>query len=142
MDAATWHTSTDPIPMLSFVRPRTPWPQRRLFVVAAWNLVRHQLTRVSQIQLDLLESSSADTFDAVRQHVYDMADALEECGCTAAGALGHLRADGPHVRECWVLDAVLLLPHPDTSSPPTNESRSLSGTQVATCTTMPNQSGL
>jgi hypothetical protein len=35
-----------------------------------------------------------------------LADALEEGGCTDASALGHLRADGPHVRGCWVLDAV------------------------------------
>jgi hypothetical protein len=211
MDAATWLTSTDPISLLSFVRPRTPWPQRRLFVVAAWNLVRHHLTSASRVNLEFLESSEAETFNAVRQHVYDigcsecertleepwtaedaeiyavllataavgdddtgeadewwrievqlsgdalhawtriagvlcslarcvfafgqpaidadrlpatviriahaahedaavmpvLADALEECGCGDAGALGHLRADGPHARGCWVLDKVL-----------------------------------
>jgi hypothetical protein len=34
-------------------------------------------------------------------------DALEESGCTDAGLLGHLRGPGPHVRGCFVLDALL-----------------------------------
>jgi hypothetical protein len=36
-----------------------------------------------------------------------LADALEDAGCTEAELLGHLRSDGPHVRGCWALDAVL-----------------------------------
>jgi hypothetical protein len=36
-----------------------------------------------------------------------LADALEEAGCTGAGLLGHLRGPGPHVRGCWVVDAIL-----------------------------------
>lgn len=37
----------------------------------------------------------------------DLADALEGAGCHDAEILGHCRGKGPHVRGCWVLDALL-----------------------------------
>ena len=36
-----------------------------------------------------------------------LAAALEEAGCADAELLAHLRSEGPHVRGCWALDAVL-----------------------------------
>lgn len=36
-----------------------------------------------------------------------LADALEETGCRESGILGHCRSPGPHVRGCWVVDALL-----------------------------------
>src|SRR5262249_8421021 len=36
-----------------------------------------------------------------------LADALEEAGCTDTEILGHLRGEGPHVRGCFSVDAVL-----------------------------------
>jgi hypothetical protein len=36
-----------------------------------------------------------------------LADALEAAGCTDAAVLGHLRAPGPHVRGCHVVDIIL-----------------------------------
>lgn len=36
-----------------------------------------------------------------------LADALEEAGCDNADILTHCRGDGPHVRECWVVDLLL-----------------------------------
>lgn len=45
------------------------------------------------------------SLDPVRLAV--LADALEEAGCTDEAALAHLRSGGPHVRGCFVLDAVL-----------------------------------
>jgi hypothetical protein len=36
-----------------------------------------------------------------------LADALEEAGRTNVEVLGHLRGPGPHVRGCFVLDAIL-----------------------------------
>jgi hypothetical protein len=36
-----------------------------------------------------------------------LADALDDAGCDDAQVLGHLRGGGPHVRGCWVVDAVL-----------------------------------
>jgi hypothetical protein len=36
-----------------------------------------------------------------------LADALEEAGCTDEAVLAHCRGPGPHVRGCWVVDAVL-----------------------------------
>jgi hypothetical protein len=37
----------------------------------------------------------------------ELADALEEAGCTNTDVLAHCRAPGPHVRGCWVVDLVL-----------------------------------
>ena len=37
----------------------------------------------------------------------ELADVLEEAGCTDAQLLGHLRSAGPHVRGCVAVDAVL-----------------------------------
>jgi hypothetical protein len=36
-----------------------------------------------------------------------LADALEEGGCTSPEILAHLRAPGPHVRGCWIVDLLL-----------------------------------
>jgi hypothetical protein len=36
-----------------------------------------------------------------------LADALEDAGCGSAEILGHLRAEGVHVRGCWAVDLVL-----------------------------------
>jgi hypothetical protein len=36
-----------------------------------------------------------------------LADALEDAGCADADILAHCREGGPHVRGCWVVDAVL-----------------------------------
>jgi hypothetical protein len=37
----------------------------------------------------------------------ELAAALEEAGCHDAAILSHCRQPGPHVRGCWVVDAVL-----------------------------------
>jgi hypothetical protein len=36
-----------------------------------------------------------------------LADALEDAGCADADLLSHCRSGGPHVRGCWVVDALL-----------------------------------
>jgi hypothetical protein len=36
-----------------------------------------------------------------------LADALEDAGCGEVEILGPLRSEGPHVRGCWVIDALL-----------------------------------
>jgi hypothetical protein len=36
-----------------------------------------------------------------------LADALEEAGCTNNAVIAHCRGPGPHVRGCWVVDALL-----------------------------------
>jgi hypothetical protein len=37
----------------------------------------------------------------------NLADALEDAGCTDAAILDHCRSPGPHVRGCWVVDLLL-----------------------------------
>jgi hypothetical protein len=36
-----------------------------------------------------------------------LADALTDAGCSADALIRHLRDEGPHVRGCWALDALL-----------------------------------
>lgn len=36
-----------------------------------------------------------------------LADALQDAGCADEQVLSHCRGEGPHVRGCWVVDAVL-----------------------------------
>jgi hypothetical protein len=59
---------------------------------------------------------NAGTVVKLAQTIYDerrftdlpiLADALEEAGCTNADILDHCRGPGPHVRGCWVVDAIL-----------------------------------
>ncbi len=47
----------------------------------------------------------AGTLDPDRLAI--LADALEDAGCASADILSHLRGPGPHVRGCWVIDALL-----------------------------------
>jgi hypothetical protein len=47
----------------------------------------------------------AGTLDTTRLAV--LSDALEEAGCTNPDILDHLRGPGPHVRGCFVVDALL-----------------------------------
>jgi hypothetical protein len=56
------------------------------------------------------------TVGEMATHIYDnrdfgampiLADALQEAGCEDAQILNHCRANRPHARGCWVLDAVL-----------------------------------
>ncbi|MCE9561301.1 MAG: hypothetical protein K8U57_04540 [Planctomycetes bacterium] len=56
------------------------------------------------------------TVVAIAQGMYDshdfsampiLADALQDAGCDNPDILTHCRGDGPHVRGCWVVDAVL-----------------------------------
>ncbi|VTU00166.1 Uncharacterized protein (Fragment) OS=uncultured bacterium PE=4 SV=1 [Gemmataceae bacterium] len=56
------------------------------------------------------------TVVALAQQMYDtrdfsampiLADALQDAGCDSDDVLTHCRGTGPHVRGCWVVDAVL-----------------------------------
>jgi hypothetical protein len=45
------------------------------------------------------------TFDVKR--VAELADALQDAGCSDETILSHLRGPGPHVRGCWPVDLIL-----------------------------------
>lgn len=57
-----------------------------------------------------------DSFDRVNI----LADGLEEAGCTNIDILDHLRAPGPHVRGCWVVDLLLGKCQPFRQTPSTD----------------------
>lgn len=40
-------------------------------------------------------------------HLAILADALQDAGCDNTDILDHCRGQGPHVRGCWVIDAIL-----------------------------------
>jgi hypothetical protein len=70
--------------------------------VLAWQ--DRTVVKVAQAACDerLLPSGSLD-----KDRLWVLADAVEEAGCDDPLILGHLRSDGPHVRGCFVLDALL-----------------------------------
>jgi hypothetical protein len=56
------------------------------------------------------------TIVKIAQTIYDerafdrlpiLADALQDSGCNHEDILDHCRSAGPHVRGCWVVDALL-----------------------------------
>ena len=77
-------------------------PFRPVTASPAWRTP--QVVALAQAAYDQRELPSG-TLDGARLAV--LADALEEAGCTDADILGHLRGPGPHVRGCWVVDALL-----------------------------------
>jgi hypothetical protein len=81
--------------------------------------------RPAAIEPDWL-SWEGGTVPRIARAIYDdrafdllpiLADALEDAGCTDAVILDHCRGPGPHVRGCWVLDALLGMP-PDRPKGP------------------------
>jgi hypothetical protein len=44
--------------------------------------------------------------DRLFDRLPEIADALEDCGCTSAAILDHLRQSRAHTRGCWALDLV------------------------------------
>jgi hypothetical protein len=59
---------------------------------------------------------NAGTVHHLAQHIYDerrfsdmniLADALLDAGCTSENLVSHCRTPKPHVRGCWVIDALL-----------------------------------
>lgn len=80
-------------------------PFRTVLVSSSW------LTWRNGLVVTLAQAAYANrqlpegTLDETRLSV--LADALEDAGCTDRAILDHLRASGPHVRGCWVLDLLL-----------------------------------
>jgi hypothetical protein len=56
---------------------------------------------------DVVELARSIYQDRAFDRLPILADALLDAGCADDAVLGHCRADGPHARGCWVLDAAL-----------------------------------
>src|SRR6266481_5311179 len=83
-------------------------------------LAKFQATRcaacVAQLHEERRRAAVPSSVQALALRIYDerafdrlpqLADALQTAGCHDAEVLGHLHSPGPHVRGCWVVDAVL-----------------------------------
>jgi len=80
----------------------SPLPFREVVLDLAWVTVTARSLAEAAYQERQLPGG---TLDPMRLAV--LADALEEAGCTDLEILGHLRGPGPHVRGCFVIDALL-----------------------------------
>jgi len=81
-----------------------PLPFRKVKIDPAWlawnNGTVKRLAEAAYAERAL----PAGTFDPDLLGV--LADALEDCGCTAPDLVTHLRGPGPHVRGCWAIDVL------------------------------------
>jgi hypothetical protein len=103
MTEADWLTATDPTPLLAFLRETGRLGERkaRLFACACRTPAVLSLAQAAYDHREL----PAGPLDPAR--LAELAGALEHAGCADAELLGHLRGDGPHVRGCWAVDAIL-----------------------------------
>jgi hypothetical protein len=80
-------------------------PFRPLHLDQAWlEWNNSTVVQIAQAAYDE-RSLPSGTLDNVRLAI--LADALEDAGCTNAQILEHCRTEDPHVRGCWVVDALL-----------------------------------
>jgi hypothetical protein len=79
-------------------RPSSPLPP----AVLAWN--DGTVPRIAQTIYDE-RRLPAGTLDTGRLAI--LADALLDSGCDDEELIAHCRSDGPHVRGCWAVDAIL-----------------------------------
>jgi hypothetical protein len=77
-------------------------PFRPVAISPAWQTP--QVMALAQAAYDQRELPSG-TLDTALLAI--LADALEEAGCDNADILAHCRQPGPHVRGCWLIDALL-----------------------------------
>jgi hypothetical protein len=78
-------------------------PFRPVVLDAAW-----RTSTVVSLAQAAYEERSLPSGHVDPDHLAVLADALEEAGCDNDDILSHLRGPGPHVRGCWVVDAILL----------------------------------
>jgi hypothetical protein len=82
---------TGPFPF----RVRWPWQRRGLNVPPEW------------LTSDVVLLARGMYAERALDRLPILADALQDVGCDNDEILSHCRADGPHVRGCWVVDLVL-----------------------------------
>jgi hypothetical protein len=67
----------------------------------------HVAIHPSWLTSDVLALATGLYYDRAFDRMPILADALQDAGCDNEYILGHCRGAGPHVRGCWVVDAVL-----------------------------------
>jgi hypothetical protein len=84
-----------------FGNPCRPWPPLPAAVLAWNDATVRQLAQAIYDEQRLPEGA----LDAARLAL--LADALLDAGCDDEALLAHCRSEGPHVRGCWAIDAIL-----------------------------------
>jgi hypothetical protein len=80
-------------------------PFRPVTIDPSWLMWREStVPRLAQAVYEDRDTRSGN-LDTTRLAI--LGDALEEAGCVDREILEHLRSAGPHVRGCWVVDAIL-----------------------------------
>ena len=94
------------------VRPlETPYPshqyQSRLLFEVFGNSLRHVEFDPRWQTSDVVGLARAIYDDRAFDSMPILADALMDAGCENDQIISHCRANGPHVRGCWVVDMIL-----------------------------------
>jgi hypothetical protein len=88
-------------------RHEVTWPGRWLIDCVFGNPFRPVVLNPAWLTPEVFALAQAIYDDRVFDRMSELADALEEAGCTSADMLAHCRAPGPHARGCWVVDQIL-----------------------------------
>lgn len=127
MTEAEWRAAADPMPMLAFLDGKASEEKLNLFYISVSErdafrkpeqaaLLREAFGpthfRPVAVEPEWLTSTVVALAEGIRAdrafyRLPILADALQDAGCDNADILDHCRSDGPHVRGCWVVDAVL-----------------------------------
>jgi hypothetical protein len=68
----------------------------------------HSTSTTSSVFPDIVRNLAKTIYESgAFDRLPQLADALEDDGCTDATILEHCRGPGPHVRGCWVVDLLL-----------------------------------
>jgi hypothetical protein len=82
---------------------RLAWLLRCIF----GNPFRPTTTDPAWLNSNLLDLAQTIYEERAFHRMPELADTLEEAGCHDTDILDHCRGPGPHVRGCWLIDAIL-----------------------------------
>ncbi|MDB5307350.1 MAG: hypothetical protein JWO38_1552 [Gemmataceae bacterium] len=99
-----------PVYLLHLFNPAASEPnpgQADVLRCVAGNPFRRVRVRRAWRTADVLALAAGVYAEAAFDRLPILADALQDAGCADESLLAHLRADTPHARGCWAVDAVL-----------------------------------
>ncbi len=91
-----------------FIAPETPASMVNLMrCVFGTSLFRPACVDVAQVTPEVVSLARLIYDQRAFDRLPELADALQNAGCSNSEFLEHCRASSPHVRGCWVVDLVL-----------------------------------